>query len=208
MGGMAGQERKQGLGAGFWTPWAAAEIALVGGFLYGLHAVEESGASHWIGIGLVVGFTVLQVGLSLLPQQIKVRRGLEQPMRPAIRRYMMRFTVAMGGYVVFLPLAITYWQQQAPSGPVAWLVALAPAIPVVFAVRALALLLKEEDDDYWKARHMFAHTWATNATLALATIYGFLDMFGLVPDVDLWAVFPLWAVCLMPAQLIGKWRLG
>jgi hypothetical protein len=208
MSDIAENSEKRGLGPGFWAPWALVEAALVGGFVYGLYWVKQSDVSYWYGIALVAGFTVVQVGLSILPQWLKAKRGLEQPMRPASRRYLIRFTVAMVAYMLALPMAITYWQQEAPSGAFAWIIALAPAIPVVFAVRAVALLLKEEEDGYWKARHTFAHTWATNAALALCTVYGFLDMFELVPNVDLWAVFPVWAMCLLPAQIIGKWRLG
>jgi hypothetical protein len=129
-------------------------------------------------------------------------------MRTTYRRYMWRFLPAMIGYVIVLMAAIQFWEASKPTGSIAWLIALAPTIPILFVVRAVGLLLKEEDDEYWRARHVFAHTWATNATLAICAVWGFLDMFGLVFDVDLWAVFPIWALCLVPAQLVGRRVLG
>jgi MFS family permease len=196
------------LGPGFWAAWLFGAASLLGAFAGAFYLSLFVLRSTWVWTAAVIVFTLALIALAMVPQWVKVKRGIEQPMRPPYRRYMFRFLPAMIGYTVLLMLAVTYWQANEPTGLIAWLVALAPTIPILFAVRAIALLLKEEDDEYWRARQVFAHTWATNATLALCAVYGFLDMFELVPNVDLWAVFPLWAVCLVPAQLVAKLKLG
>jgi hypothetical protein len=51
-----------------------------------------------------------------------------------------------------------------------------------------------------------AFVLATALTMALCTVWGFLELFSLVPHVPLWSVFGIWAVCLMPAQLVTRWK--
>jgi len=51
-----------------------------------------------------------------------------------------------------------------------------------------------------------AALWATGGLLAVATVWGFLEMFGLVPHIESWAAFPIWAVCLAPAQVLARRR--
>jgi hypothetical protein len=128
--------------------------------------------------------------------------GLGERMRPAYRRYMWRFLPAMFGYVGVLLAAISYANAAHPTGLVAWLVALAPSVPVLLAIRAVALVLTDEDDEYLRERMYRTYAVATALTLAACTVWGFLDLFELVAHVQLWAVFPIWAVCLVPAQLL------
>jgi hypothetical protein len=41
----------------------------------------------------------------------------------------------------------------------------------------------------------------------VCTVFGFLQSFDLAPQsVPLWAVFPLLAICLIPAQGWVKWK--
>jgi hypothetical protein len=108
----------------------------------------------------------------------------------------------MLGYCLTLTPAMTFFQDAKPTGVLAWAVAIAPAIPLLFAIRAIMLYYKEEDDEFLKAMATQSHLLATGFMMAIATGYGFLDMFGLVPHVQTWAVFPVWALCLFPAQAI------
>lgn len=207
----ADMERKEGLGAGFWTLWGGGMAVLAAG-AFGLpiwlKQTMTGEAAVLLQVGAVMGFTLALIGLSMLPRQIKVKRGLEKPVRAPQRRYLARFVPAMMLYVVLLMGAVLYWKSAEPAGVMAWLVALAPSLPLLLAVRAIALLVFEEDDEFQRARHMHAFVWATCGTLAICSVYGFLDMFGVVPDVEMWAVFAIWAVCLCPAQIAAKLKFG
>lgn len=196
------------LGRGFYIWWGLAEAALISGFLVALWWFVQHQPSDTGLMVAVIVFTSIQIPLCIVPYMLKVRAGVEQPMRQPYRRYAMRFAPAMAAYVVLLMAAILYWQAYEPTGVIAWLVALAPALAVLLAVRAVALLHKEETDEYWKARHTYATVWATNATLAICTVWGFLDMFGVVPHVELWAVFPIWAVASAVGQVFAKRSFG
>jgi hypothetical protein len=199
------------LGAGFWVPWSAGMAALAAGAFglpFWLKQTLSGQAAVPMQVCAVVAFTVALIWLGMLPQKIKVRRGLEAPVRAPQRRYLARFVPAMIGYAVLLAGAVWVWKTAAPTGVLAWAVAAAPAVPLLLAVRAIALLIFEEDDEFQRARQMHVFVWATCATLVVCSVYGFLDMFGVVPDVELWAVFAIWAVCLCPAQIAAKIRFG
>ena len=147
-----------------------------------------------VGGVIVVAFTSAMILVATIPQQVRRKRGLEGHMREPYRRYARRFLPAMFGYVILLMAAVSYASENAPTGVIAWLVAIAPAIPLIFAIRAIALLPKEEDDEYQRDRIYRAYAWATGATLMVCTTAGFLDMFDAIPHLDLWIAFPMWAV--------------
>jgi hypothetical protein len=123
-------------------------------------------------------------------------------MRPAYRRYVARFLPAMFAYVFLLMAAVSYADSAEPTGVIAWAVAIAPAIPILFAIRAIFLLPREEDDEYQRDRINRSYAWATGATLMVCTSVGFLDMFGVVPHLELWIAFPMWAIFMGLARCL------
>jgi hypothetical protein len=48
--------------------------------------------------------------------------------------------------------------------------------------------------------------WATACTLAIATVWGFLETFNLAPHAMGWIAFPLWAAFLGPATVLVRRR--
>jgi hypothetical protein len=134
------------------------------------------------------------------------RSPLTNQMRPAARRYTRRFLPAMLLYVAVFEAATWIYLHIHPTGLLAVLTALAPSIPVLFAIRAMLLLLREETDEYLRARGMEVWALATVLVLGLCTVWGFLDQFEVLPHLPLWAVFPLWACCILPAQIIVNKR--
>ncbi len=199
------------LGATFWALWALglfiAVVAMVAVLAYvktrmdGMPGTIAGGAA-------VIGFTLLLVGIAQTPHRIMVARGMERPASKAIQRYLRRFLPAMFGYVVLLLAAVSVWNTYEPTGPLAWAIAIAPALPVLLSVRAIGLLNKEETDEFQRACLSYSYRWATMATLSVCSVYGFLDMFGLVPHVELWAAFPIWALALVPGRLMAKREFG
>ena len=84
--------------------------------------------------------------------------------------------------------------------------ALAPAAPLLFVLWAMMRALEEQTDDYQRARMRSSFGWATAFTLAVCTVWGFLETFRLVPHVPMWVVFPLFAAGLVPAQVATHFR--
>ena len=201
------KDPREKLGVGFWVLWAAGFLLLILGYLT-LTRWNWS-QEHWSNSTHVIGTIVFTVGIwawALVPYFLRRRRGVGEKLRRPMRRYMARFMPAMLLYVVFLSLALEFYQAQQPEGVLLWLVALVPAIPVLFAIRAIVLVMKEEDDEFQRELHRRAFILATGLMLALSTVWGFLEMFSLVPHVPMWAAFPGWAVCLLPAQIAVRWK--
>lgn len=193
------------LGGRFWVMWWLGMIGIVAAFFGVMWLIfPYSGHMPWILVGgvVVIVFTCALIGMCMLPMRVLQKRGLESKMRLAYRKYMWRFLPAMFGYVFLLLGATFYMQQQKPEGIVAVLVALAPSLPVMLAIRAVILLPREETDEYLRDGIYRAYSLATGGTLAICTVWGFLDLFRIVPHVEMWAVFGIWAICLIPAQII------
>jgi hypothetical protein len=193
------------LGPKFWVPWSfalAGVLAAFAGAMWAMFSFDVSVlglAARWAAVTV---FTLALIALFMLPWRVLRKRGLEGHMRPAYRRYTLRFLPAMLGYGAFLMGAIYYWKEAHPEGLTAWLVGLAPSLPLLFAIRAITLLPREEDDEYLRDRTYRAYALATGGMLAICSVWGFLDLFEVVPHVQLWAAFPIWAVCLAIAQCI------
>lgn len=120
---------------------------------------------------------------------------------PAMARYTRRFVIASLSYVALLFASLWIARTTEPGIAVRVILAMIAAIPVIFMIRAMALLLKEEDDEYLRSRLVNQSLIATGFLLTIATLYGFLNTFDVAPRVDAWAAFPLWAIGLGVARL-------
>ena len=110
---------------------------------------------------------------------------------PAKRRYSARFRVVMTVYVVFLLLAVWVFKHYHPTGPAAYLLALLPALPIVGMIVVGGLYLAEEKDEFVRDVTVQSLLWGIGETLAITTVWGFLEDFVNVPHLDLYLVFPL-----------------
>jgi hypothetical protein len=199
------------LGQRFWVVWWAMLVAILAAFAGAMvYAVPRmSGWMEGIGGGaIVLVFTSLLIFHTMSPMRRLQKRGLEGKMRPAYRRYMWRFLPAMFGYALLLIGAVVYVNEMAPTGFAAWIAGLAPALPLLFAIRAVVLLPRDEDDEFLRDGIYQTYAWATGGALAICSVYGFLDLFSVVPHVQLWAVFPIWAVCLGFGQIVRARRFS
>lgn len=111
---------------------------------------------------------------------------------PAQRRYVLRVAVAMAAYLVTLSAALRFVGGGAVSGPLAYLLALLPGISVAGVFWAVGRLLVEEQDEYQRMLLVRQSLVATGFTLSVATIWGFLENFELVPHVDAFYIAILW----------------
>ena len=127
---------------------------------------------------------------------------------PAMRRYTRRAMVMSFGYVLTLFAALGTTRHITIEGPLLWAFALLPTVPIIGLIWAIARLLIEETDEFQRMRMVRASLIASGLVLVAATLWGFLEMFGLVPHVWLWAVFPLWALGLGVGQIVNRRVFG
>jgi hypothetical protein len=116
---------------------------------------------------------------------------MAQAKSAAARRYLARFFPAILAYVVVLFGSLWIIRSLHPEGPLLWLVAVAPAVPIIAAIAAMGLYMVEETDEFLRAILAQSMLWGIGVTMALCTIWGFLENAGLLPHPPLYLIFPL-----------------
>jgi hypothetical protein len=160
--------------------------------------------SGWIYAGAMV-YAAAILGVVYAAFRAGRRLGHATP-TPAARRYHRRFFIAMAAYVFTLMISSSLFAGGHPSPWLAWPLALAPAAAIIATIVVMGLYLREETDELERAIAGESALWATGGLLAIATTWGFLERFGLAVHVEAWAVFPLWALCLGPANVLVRRR--
>ncbi len=140
--------------------------------------------SLWGGVGLVIlGLAVIAWGAN-----VRLCRSLPES-RPAGRRYARRVALTMGvAYPILLFSALWLYLHGFTRGPLGYIIAVAPALPVVGMVLIFYRFLKEETDEVLRAGLVWALVWSGALTLCEASVWGFLETFGKAPNVWMWAV--------------------
>ena len=114
-------------------------------------------------------------------------------MSSAIRTYNRRMLICGMIYMVAMIGAGNLSHKVAEGSPLLWLMALTPLLPIFGMIWAMYRYLKEESDEFLRYQAITRALVGLALVLALSTAWGFLEMFGLVPHIWLWAVFPVWA---------------
>lgn len=124
---------------------------------------------------------------------------------PAAKRYLLRLGVSMGLYLIVLAVAVRLFQSPAPpEGALKYAIAAAPALPVLGAIWAMGRYIVELPDEYQRLKLAVACLWATGLTLALCTIWGFLQNFAGVSGPPLYGVFMMFMIFLGMVQGVSK----
>ena len=126
----------------------------------------------------------------------------------AHRKYVKRVLIAMVGYIATLFLAEILIDDRGLTGPLAWLVALLPGLCVASVFWAIGRLLIEETDEYLRSLLVRQMLVATGLTMVVATIYGFLENYGLVGHVDAFYLTILFFVGLGVGSLVNRLTIG
>lgn len=178
--------------------WIA--IYLIATFGSGI-ALKVGITRGWAGWILFIASFLLIVPLVRATQRAQSACGLNSK---AMRSYNRRVLVASLIYVVLLCSGIWIAGYYQPPALARVVLAAAAAAPIIFIVRAMALLLKEETDEYIRMRLVEQSLFATGFLLTVATLYGFLNVFDLAPRIDAWAVMPVWTLGLGVARFFQK----
>jgi hypothetical protein len=169
---------------------------------FGSGLLLRTGVTHgWMGWTLFVLSFLLIIPMVRSAQRLQAECGLNSK---AMRSYNRRVLVASLIYVVLLFSGIWIAAHYNPAASVRVVLAIAVAAPVIFIIRAMALLLKEETDEYLRMRLVEQSLIATGFLLTVGTLYGFLNAFDLVPRIEAYWVMPVWAVGLGVGRLFRK----
>ena len=102
----------------------------------------------------------------------------------ANNRYAIRLAVLMSAYILLLLLTKYMVKRDLAEGALMWVLAILPALPIVGVFWAIGRLLVEESDEYLRSLLVRQLLIGSAITLSVATVYGFLENFGLVGHVD------------------------
>ena len=130
------------------------------------------------------------------------------PRNPAQRRYTRSVGLLSVVYVLLLLGVVAYFRDGAPHGVVAYVAAVLPALPIVGMFVVIGRYLVDERDEYLRMQVVRQALIATGFTLSAATVWGFLESFGLVDHVDAYWAVVLWFGGLGVVGGISRLRRG
>lgn len=122
-------------------------------------------------------------------------------MNKSAKPYLFEFGTSMGAYVVVL-FGSVWLLERYPDASWRYLLAVAPVIPVLFALRAFLRQLNRIDE-LQRRIQLNAVAFAAGATGIATFTYGFLEGIGF-PDLPTIWIFPmlvaLWGIGILFAQ--------
>ena len=107
-------------------------------------------------------------------------------------------------YAAALIAAEALLKHRLVGGAGAYLVAVLPALPIVGMFAAIGRYLVEERDEYIRMLAVRQVLIACGLALSVATMWGFMEGFGLVGHVELYAVAMLWFVGLGLGAFVNR----
>ena len=128
---------------------------------------------------------------------------------PAMRRYMFRVAGLMGCYLGALVGASFAFRNDLVSGPLAYALAIVPALPVLGVFWAVMRLLVEEPDEFLRLLMVRQALIATGFCLTIMTVWEFLQNFDLVaPGNGGFGAAFFWFMGLGVGALYNKLTIG
>src|SRR5260221_9445032 len=111
-------------------------------------------------------------------------------------------------YATFLIAPVYGFKHQLVPSLLKYPVAVLPALPIVGIFGAMGRYLVEEQDEYVRMLMVRQMLWASGFALSCATVWGFLDNFGLVGHADGYWVVIAWFFGLGIGGIVNKLTLG
>jgi hypothetical protein len=119
---------------------------------------------------------------------------------PAGRRYIKRFMPVTVIYVA-LVLGVSWaFNTMELTGPVAWALAAAPALPLLGMIWAMGMYLREETDEFQRSVLIESILWGLGLTMAGLSVWGFLEIYVDAPKLPTFLAFPLFCGAMGIAQ--------
>jgi len=176
-------------------------------FGFGMVLVAWLEKSHRLGwpwnLVLVGAFSACLIPMAMAINNRNAHCGADSQ---ASRTYNRRALIWSMSYIALLGFALTVRNTWQPQGPVLWLLALLPSLPIIYYVWALGRYLREEQDEYLRMRQIQAGMFATGCLLVVATVWGFLETFGIAPHAEGWWAVAVWAIGLGLGNAIQSLR--
>jgi len=123
---------------------------------------------------------------------------------PAQKRYQRRVLGLSLLYAALLIGAVYLFKHYLVTGPLAWIAAILPALAIVAIFAAIGVYIVEERDEYQRMLLIRQTLYASGFTLSIATVWGFLESFGMVGHVVAYHAAILWFLGLGVGTVINR----
>lgn len=129
-------------------------------------------------------------------------------MNPAQRRYTRSVLLLSIAYALILFGVVWFFKNGSAHGVSAVVAAVLPALPIVGIFFVLGRYLVDERDEYLRMLLVRQALIASGFTLSVATVWGFLENFDVVPHVYAYYAAILWFGGLGLGGCVNKLTLG
>ena len=130
------------------------------------------------------------------------------PRSPAERRYNRSVLALSAAYGVALIGVEALFDHHPLSGIVAYIAAILPALPIIGIFAAVGRYLVDERDEYLRMLMVRQSLVASGFAVSVATVWGFLESFGLTPHVEAFYIAVLWFAGLGLGACVNKLAAG
>ncbi|MGA3344086.1 MAG: hypothetical protein ABSC76_04365 [Terracidiphilus sp.] len=103
---------------------------------------------------------------------------------PAARRFYRRFLGTFVLYALILPLTTLVFVHYHPTGPLAYPLAVLPAIPMLGLLAIFGLYLAEEKDEFQRTVGVQSMLCGIGGTLTVTSVWGFLEDYVHIRHLD------------------------
>ena len=180
--------------------------------VFAIAAIAMPLAVLLIGIkGPLAGVLIASPTLLIIKAALNALHNARHSTNPdaAVRaRYIGRILAVTLVYVVSLLAALMLTDRANPTSPLTIILALLPGIAVAMYFWAMARLIVEMSDEFQKTLLVRQSLIATGVTMAAASIYGFLENFGVAPHVDAFWWPIVWFGGLAVGAIANKIQFG
>ncbi|MDJ0751193.1 MAG: hypothetical protein QNJ11_17020 [Woeseiaceae bacterium] len=123
------------------------------------------------------------------------------------RRFLIRLAIAITVLIISIEAA-RYFIGQGTDGPLVWVLALIPGIAMLAIFYTYGMLITEQKDEFLRMLIIRQLIIATGIALSFATVWGFLEEFGLVAHIYAYYVAVAWIVGFAIGAVVNRFTHG
>lgn len=127
-----------------------------------------------------------------------------EPWTPAQRAHSRRVVWAMLAYALVLPPLVWLAAHHPLAAPWNGLIALAASLPVLACFASWGRYISQEKDEYQRTKVVGRMVVATNVTMGITVVWGFLQGFGAMELIPVWWIAVVWVLTQGFAGLFAR----
>lgn len=127
-------------------------------------------------------------------------------MTAANSRLLKRLVPVFIFYYLAFPAVDWTFRHHNPHGPLAYVLAIVRALPVLALFVLVGMFFAEEKDEFKRFLITQALLWGVGLTFALSTVWGFLELFTHAPHLNILMLLPIFCLVAVMAKFALRRR--